>query len=264
MRLILCGSSRSGTTITMKMLNSHPEIHITNEGRAFWRSCVDKPNAKEYFEAIQRRWNRRDHAYRRPPKGFDSSKIVEIGMKNLKSDDLDGRTQAYCDAINIENWKYTGDKGADPEVLIRMCEEGLDFHLIWIHRDGRDVAHSGFRRGVRALRRGVKRPPPWSDKYSENANLWSGRVLRFLDNIEKFRHCNYTIIRLEDYVDHPGKIGKEIDRFLGIKEMETIEKAMIDPRRINKGYGTRAHPDWRNHFTKEGKRALAMLGYING
>ena len=238
------------------MLNKHQDIHITNEARAFFRDTIDREGAEKYFNRIQHYVNRRDHAYRRFPEGFDSHNIKELCMKKLKSDDLDGKTQAFCDAINVNNWKFTGDKGADPSVLVEMAEQGLEFKLIWIHRDGRDAAHSGVINGKPGA------GPPWSSDYRVNAKGWTGRVLGFLDNIDKFSNVDYTILRFEDYADEPGLNGKKINHFLGVTNMEYIEKSMIDPDRIKQGYGIKAHPDWRQHFSENGKRALKMLGYI--
>jgi hypothetical protein len=187
-KLILQGSSRCGTTITRDILSAHPKIWLTNELRVFCdynpsklvtSPCLYADTAEQYFTALQNKVIKGEGVeYHKFPPGFDFNRMVELCKAHLKEDTLEGRLDAVYSALaGNNNLEWFGDKQARLNVLLKMYELGIDYKLIVIYRDGRDVAASGARH-----KRGLM--PPWSNDPVENADHWAEIFEKLLSVLE--------------------------------------------------------------------------------
>ena len=264
-KLILTGSSRCGTTITRDILSDHPMIWLTNELRVFFDKnpsrfalgpCLYADTAEEYFTALKNKVIKGEGVeYHKFPPWFDFNKMVELCLANLKEDTLEGRLEAvYTALVGNHNLDWFGDKQARPNVLLKMYELGIEYKLIVIYRDGRDVAASGARH-----KRGL--PPPWSNDPVENAESWAGIFESLFDVLEKLDPSMYVVIRFEDYILEPDKNFELMGELIGI-DHNKFNKAMFKKEKAHMGYYPQWCPDWKQTFTEKSKTMLNRLGYI--
>lgn len=264
-KLILTGSSRCGTTVTRNILNSHPEIYMTNELRVFFDKnasfkvkglCLYADDPKEYFEALYHKVKRGEGLkYHRIPKNFNFDKFVLKCLKNLKKDTLENRIDAVFKTLTMgKEYTYVGDKGVTPAVLSRLNEEDINYKLIIIYRDGRDATASGIR-----SKRNLK--PPWSANASENADHWARNYKRWFDILDQINNSKYILIKFEDYVNEPAKNFDLISNFLDL-DISEFNRSMINANRAHIGYYDKWCPDWEETFSEESKHMLRRLGYI--
>jgi hypothetical protein len=264
-KLILTGSSRCGTTITRDILSAHPKIWLTNELRVFFDQnpsrlamgpCLYADTAEEYFTALKNKVIKAENVdYHKFPPGFDFNKMVELCLAHLKEDTLEGRLDAVYTALaGNNNLEWFGDKQARPNVLKKMYELGIDYRLIIIYRDGRDVAASGARQKKGA-------PPPWSNDPAENADSWAAIFENQLSVLEILDPNMYVLIRFEDYILEPDKNFELIGELLGIDHNE-FNKTIFKKEKAHMGYYAQWCPDWEQTFTERSKAMLKRLGYI--
>ena len=224
--------------------------------RTFFNSYINKPPV-EYFRALHKKVTRNINYHRIPDKYksvFDQQ-FVKDCRKNLKNNSIESKINAVLKSLNVSNFEFIGDKGADSDVLVRMEEAGMDYRLVYIYRDGRDVAHSGARH-----HRGKK--PPWSNSKRENGIHWAKRVKTFLNNKHLLDPDKYVMIRFEDYVDNPGRNMSKVQKLLGLNGLVEVEKRRISPKQAHKGYYAKNYPEWKTDFPPIGIEVLKELGYI--
>jgi hypothetical protein len=264
-KIIIQGSSRCGTTITRDILSAHPKIWLTNELRVFCDKnpskrvigpCLYADTAEEYFTALKDKVIKGEGPeYHKFPPGFDFNKMVELCLAHLKEDTLEGRLDAVLSALAGKNdFEWFGDKQARLNVLIKMYELGINYKLIVIYRDGRDVAASGVRH-----KRGLS--PPWSNNPVENADHWATVFEEQFPVLEKIDPSMYVLIRFEDYILKPDKNFELIGELLGVDPNE-FDKTMFNKAEAHMGYYTKWCPDWEQTFTDRSKAMLKRLGYI--
>src|SRR5687767_15338199 len=61
-KFFIFGHARSGTTLLMRLIRLHPEVHCNYQAHLFTRqpllkSLVDTPEAEEWFKRKSNRWN---------------------------------------------------------------------------------------------------------------------------------------------------------------------------------------------------------------
>jgi hypothetical protein len=218
--------------------------------------CFYADTAEEYFTALKNKVLKGEGVeYHKFPPGFDFNRMVEICLAHLKEDTLEGRLNAVCTAVAGDNdLEWFGDKQARPNVLLKMYELGIDYKLIAIYRDGRDVAASGSRH-----KRGLA--PPWSNNPVENADSWAKIFEILLAVLEKLDPNMYVLIKFEDYILEPDKNFKMMGELLGIAPSE-FNKKMFKKDKAHIGYYSKWCPDWEQTFTDRSKAMLKRLGYI--
>jgi hypothetical protein len=268
--LILAGSSRCGTTITRSVISSGASAWMTNELRIFYDqlhiSMFSKSNpptsvklllaetAEEYFRTLKENAIKGEGLpYRRLPPRYHFEKFFSGCMKNLKKDDLHGRIDAVLEAI-FGKYPYSivGDKCASPTILKLMKQNGIDFKLIIIHRDGRDVASSGIRHKFK------DRVAPWSLDPTENADHWAENF-EDLFNVVETCEIPHLLLRFEDYKTDPDKNFGLICKYLGVYD---LKRRLIDPNTTHVGYYKEWIPNWEDVFSEKSKSMLKRLGYI--
>lgn len=251
-RLILTGSSRCGTTITRHILSEHPDIYLTNELRLYWRTLLNKdPNI--YFNYIKKMMVKGNN-YSKLPKNFSKKLFNEI-CSSFKDDTILNRILSAEKGIFMNPPRYFGDKGVNLSVLDRFFEINLDFKLIFIYRDGRDVAYSGFRQ----LK--DRTEPPWSNDMPKNALHWAKKINGLLKRQEK---NNWLAIKFEDYIENPDKNINKVADYL---EIDSAPLFMARDRFINNktshiGYYKKGWPNWQTECPQQAINVLKKLGYL--
>ena len=150
MRVLVVGRSRSGTTILRDILSSHKDVWITNELRTYNivedkkdtpYHCVSvKDSAEEYFRFVG---NKIQNNYHKLYKKFDKNIFQQECMKNLKGNTLINKLEALETVLFENRFKIFGDKtGIAYDIFETLIKNNINFKVIHIYRDGRDVAFS--------------------------------------------------------------------------------------------------------------------------
>ena len=127
-KFFLFGHARSGTTLLMRLIRLHPEVHCNYQAHFFTRrpllkSLVNTPEAEEWLTRKSNRWNH----------GRDLSAV----MLRAAADFVMER-----EAVQ-EGKRIVGDKSPLSNILGQAVRETYsiypDAKLVYIVRDGRDV-----------------------------------------------------------------------------------------------------------------------------
>lgn len=243
-RLILTGPSRCGTTISSKLLTAHKDVYVTNEVRTYM--FLDRPN---YKEALYKNIVTRGGALNLPP-DFSAATLKNIPNNvTLKEQLLRIEEEMFGD-----NYLFFGDKGIFSGGAKTLNNMDLEFKLILIHRDPRDVVRS------------VKRHFPHShfgyntNNTREIADIWADWFLD-MERVGQDLATDYIIMKFEDYIDNPGLNGEKINNFLNIEGMIECEQATISLKSTHKGYYADLNEDWSKEFSDKTKNLMTRLNY---
>lgn len=237
-KFFIFGHARSGTTLLMRLVRLHPDVHCNYQAHFFTRqpllkSLVDTPEAAEWLTRKSNRWNQ----------GRDLSPLV----LRAAADVILERDAARAGK------RIVGDKS--PSSLIHG-QAVRDLHavypdakLVYIVRDGRDVLiserfrnfveESSFltpedRRIIADLRQD---PAPFSDgRRSIFTETFVRRVARgWVANLQETEHEGrrlfgeqYVQLRYEDLLERPFEEMTRLWKFLGVKGIDpALEKAVL-------------------------------------
>src|SRR5919106_5643892 len=127
-KFFIFGHARSGTTLLMRLVRLHPEVHCNYQAHFFTRqpllkSLVDSPEAEEWLKRKSNRWNQ----------GHDLSPLV----LRATADFIMERDSAK------EGKHIVGDKSPSSTIHGQAVRDlhavYPDAKLVYIVRDGRDV-----------------------------------------------------------------------------------------------------------------------------
>jgi hypothetical protein len=257
MRLVLVGSSICGTTITRKILSAHNRVWLTNELRIYYMDnyqsgkvykILSSEKPEEYFKSLLEKIERGEgKLYHALPPWVDYDNFVYNCMQKLKEDTINGRIEAVEDVIFDNKFEYFGDKGADIAVIKNLP----DTNVIFIYRDGRDVAFSGARQ-----KRGMV--PPWSNSLKDNAHHWACNMENITKNIHNFN--KRLFLRFEDFIEYPSLNFDKMSSFLNMDFYRYSH--LIKANKSHVGYYVGNWKNWREEATDKTKKMLSILGYI--
>ena len=240
-RLVLTGTSRSGTTITRKILNGHPEICMTNEGRLYW-----EPDNDDYFQFV----------YERLKRHVDLSDLTKLNrLKKTQFSSLKDQIEAAEKIVFADkDLKYFGDKGLMVATFEKIIKSDILFQLIIIHRDGRDAISSSIRRRNKSWFSG--------GSINQRSKKWAAEMGGKMQIAERLG-LEHVVIKFEDYFDHPGKNMGLVQEFLGVEGLLECEKEKINRNMLKHvGYYKEHIPNWRKEFHPNAIKLLEELGYI--
>lgn len=237
-KFFILGHARSGTTLLMRLLRLHPEVHCNYQAHFFTRkpllkSLVDTPEAEEWLTRKSNRWNH----------GRDLSPLVLRA-----SADFIMERDAAREGKNI-----VGDKSPSSvihgQVVRDMHSLYPDAKIINIVRDGRDVLISErFRNFVeesKFLTTEDKRiiadlkadSAPFSDGrrsiFTETsirniARRWADDLNEVDAESKRLYGENYISLRYEDMLTQPFSEMSRLWKFLGVKKVsKTLEKQLL-------------------------------------
>lgn len=237
-KFFVMGHARSGTTLLMRLLRLHGEVHCNYQAHFFTRkpmlkSLVDSPEAEEWLTRKSNRWNH----------GRDLSPLV----LRAAADFIMERDAAR------EGKRIVGDKSPSSTIHGQVVRDTHllypDAKLIYIVRDGRDVLVSErFRNFVeesKFLTSEDKRiisdlktdPTPFSNGrrsiFTETsihniAKRWADDLNEIDSESKRLYGKNYISLRYEDMLAQPFAEISRLWKFLGVKKVnKTLEKELL-------------------------------------
>ncbi|MCK6585887.1 MAG: sulfotransferase, partial [Anaerolineales bacterium] len=237
-KFFILGHARSGTTLLMRLLRLHPEVHCNYQAHFFTRkpllkSLVDSAEIEEWLARKSNRWNH----------GRDLSPLV----LRATADFIMERDAAR------EGKNIVGDKSPSSvihgQVVREMHSLYPDAKIVNIVRDGRDVLISErFRNFVeesKFLTAEDKRiisdlktdPAPFGDGrrslFTETfirniAKRWADDLTEIDSEGKRLYEKKYISLRYEDMLAKPYVELSRLWKFLGVKKMgKTLEKKLL-------------------------------------
>jgi hypothetical protein len=231
-KFFIFGHARSGTTLLMRLVRLHPEVHCNYQAHFFTRqpllkSLVNTPEAEEWLARKSNRWN----------DGRDLSPLV----LRAAADFIMERDAAKAGKIIV------GDKSPSSTIHGQAVRDlhsiYPDAKLVYIVRDGRDVLISerfrnfveeskflsgGDKRILEGLR---KDQTQFTDgKRSIFTETFIRRVTKgWVQNLQETEDEgrrlfgeNYFGMRYEDLLTRPFQEMIKLWRFLGVKEINSM------------------------------------------
>ncbi len=242
-KFFIFGHARSGTTLLMRLVRLHSEVHCNYQAHFFTRqpllkSLVNTPEAEEWLTRKSNRWNQ----------GRDLSPLV----LRAAADVILERDAARAGK------RIVGDKSPSSTIHGQAVRDlhavYPDAKLIYIVRDGRDVLISErFRNFVeesKFLTAEDKRilsdlrldPAPFSDGrrsiFTETfirrvAKGWVANMTETEDEARRLYGKIYFALRYEDLLSTPFDEMQRLWEFLGVKADRSLEKTIIEEMSSN-------------------------------
>lgn len=285
---------RSGTTWLAAMLNSHPELHMRNEGWMFnQRGCsfptwLDESRFRAWAESREARGT-----WLRDLTADDAARVVRRGMLRALMEE----------ATRRETWKqfnqlrWIGDKTTMfyTRQIDALFDLFPDARFLWMIRDGRDAVVSNLFLLLRE--RNFHELPPHCSAEGQHAadRLAAGQTEGSLFGAELLRHLTqqwvesvygarraerlygevggFCQVRYEDLVSQPGQQLARVLSWLGVAADETRVRTIVADNVFERNAGGR-HPgeedplaewrkgvvgDWRNRFSSEDKQVFKAV-----
>ncbi|HET9589017.1 MAG TPA: sulfotransferase [Anaerolineales bacterium] len=234
-KFFIFGHARSGTTLLMRLVRLHPDVHCNYQAHFFTRkpllkSLVDSPEAEEWLTRKSNRWNR----------GRDLSPLV-----------LRAAADFIMERDAAKNGKrIVGDKSPSSTIHGRAVRDlhavYPDAKLVYIVRDGRDVLvserfrnfveESGFlssedKRIVAEIRQDHTQFTNGSRSiFTETfirraAKGWASNVQETQDEGKRLFAGNYLYLRYEDLIQNPLEELSRLWQFLRVDRIDpSLEK----------------------------------------
>jgi LPS sulfotransferase NodH len=237
-KFFIFGHARSGTTLLMRLVRLHPEVHCNYQAHFFTRqpllkSLVNTPEAQEWLTRKSNRWNQ----------GGDLSPLV----LRAAADFIMERDAAR------EDKHIVGDKSPSSTIhgqAVRDMQAVYpDAKLVYIVRDGRDVLISERFRNLVEESKFLKA----EDKHiieelrkdqtqftNGTRSIFTESVIRrvakgWVTNLQETENEgrrlfgeNYYSLRYEDLLAHPIHEMQRLWGFLGVEADQSLQKAIFD------------------------------------
>lgn len=242
-KFFIFGHARSGTTLLMRLVRLHPEVHCNYQAHFFTRqpllkSLVDTPDAQEWLSRKSNRWNQ----------GRDLSPLV----LRAAADFILERDAAKTGK------RIVGDKSPSSTIHGQAVRDlhavYPDAKLAYIVRDGRDVLISErFRNLVEESRflkaedrRIVEELRKDQTQFTNGTrSIFTETVIRrvaqgWVTNVQETEEEgrrlfgeNYCSLRYEDLLAQPFDEMQRLWRFLGVQADRALEKTVVDEMSSN-------------------------------
>jgi LPS sulfotransferase NodH len=242
-KFFIFGHARSGTTLLMRLIRLHPEVHCNYQAHFFTRqpllkSLVGTPEAEEWLARKSNRWNQ----------GRDLAPLV----LRAAADFIMERDAAR------EGKRIVGDKSPSSTIhgqAVRdMHSIYPDAKLIYIIRDGRDVLISErFRNLVeeskflkaedtRIIEELRKDQTPFTNGtrsiFTESvirrvAGGWVKNLQEIDDEGRRLFGEHYCSLRYEDLLAQPFTEMQRLWEFLGVRAEPSLEKTIVEEMSSN-------------------------------
>jgi hypothetical protein len=257
-RLLIHGIGRSGTTFTQRVINSHPDIWITNEfliydaatGAKLQSIKRDPKNVLDYFYklSMMTSWNKSVEHYWDVPPTFDKNFIHKCTREyHRKEVDRNDRREWIwtVEKVLFSKYKYFGDKVIEVSTLERLRRLGFDFKVIYVVRDGRD--------NVCSRRR---------SNFGGGAWTWYRGVKEWVDFSSRLPIDYYRVMKFEDLIHTPNKVIRELASWIGVSPEPVLSGFRRKVKKNRIGMWRRELPDWRKLFEGDPLVMLRKLDYL--
>lgn len=269
-RILVRGHHRSGTTVLCDVLRHKPELFVTYEMGTYDYPFIPGESNEQ---KIKRLLGSIDTHFIHKSMGLRSD------LLNLKHE-IEEKIHTYSspiDYINIleeaifqDKYRIIGDKFPTPFTEDRiqyLLNFNLEFKLIWIYRDGRDVVSSCYRHG------GQGRPPKvgdtrpmWSCVDPKEGSVRWVKVMRAWSVLyNKYKdHIPMLELKYENLLKYPHMTAEELGQFIGIDPEPIYNniKNRVSFDESHKGYYNEIIPHWEKQFVPEAIDLLKELKYI--
>jgi sulfotransferase family protein len=255
-KFFIFGHARSGTTLLMRLVRLHPEVHCNYQAHLFTRqpllkSLVNTPEAEEWLARKSNRWNQ----------GRDLSPLV----LRAAADFIMERDAAK------KGKSIVGDKSPSSTIHGQAVRDMHliypDAKLVYIVRDGRDVLISErFRNLVeesKFLKAEDKRiieelrqdQTPFTDGtrsiFTESvirrvAKGWITNLQETEEEGKRLFGDRYCSLRYEDLLEHPFEELTRLWEFLGVKEISSSLE-----QKIKAEMGSNPDEEWQAKRNEE-------------
>jgi hypothetical protein len=242
-KFFIFGHARSGTTLLMRLIRLHPEVHCNYQAHFFTRqpllkSLVDTPEAEEWLTRKSNRWKR----------GRDLSPLV----LRATADFIMERDAAK------EGKRIVGDKSPSSTIHGQAVRDlhavYPDAKLIYIVRDGRDVLISERFRNLVEESKFLRAEDKWiseelrkdSTQFTNGArSIFTEAVIRRMaggwaknlqetdDEGHRLFGKNYCSLRYEDLLARPFEEMQRLWNFLGVEAAPALEQAIVEEMSSN-------------------------------
>jgi len=242
-KFFILGHARSGTTLLMRLIRLHPEVHCNYQAHFFTRrpllkSLVDTPEVEEWLTRKSNRWSY----------GRDLSPLILRAAADIIMERDAARQGA----------RIVGDKSPS-SVIHGQAVRDLhavypDARIVYIVRDGRDVIISErFRNFVeeskfltaedqRIIAELQRDPAPFSDGrrsiFTETfirrkAGDWANDLQETEEESRRLFSDAFYGLRYEDLLENPFGEMKKLWTFLGVDADPALESAITDEMSAN-------------------------------
>jgi hypothetical protein len=237
-KFFIFGHARSGTTLLMRLIRLHPDVHCNYQAHFFTRqpllkSLVNTPEAEEWLTRKSNRWNQ----------SRDLSPLV----LRAAADFIMERDAAKMDKSIV------GDKSPSSTIHGQAVRDlhtvYPDARLIYIVRDGRDVLISERFRNLVEESKFLKSEDKQiiEDLRKDQTQFTNGTRSIFTENVmrrvasgwvknlqetddegRRLFGDRYCSLRYEDLLSHPFDEMQRLWKFLGVKADPLLEKAITE------------------------------------
>lgn len=273
MRILLRGQARSGTSILTAILTREPEMFLGHELRLYdsvFRMRRDNTDTlKDVGKKLRGVHAKRMQKYSRRGQKYgiemDYEKIIQRLEKKVRNNiNKKELMLLFEQEIFGDRFRVFGDKVPQPPtpyLVNAMLREGIDFKIIWIYRDGRDVVASRYRHKV-----ATKIDPHWAiSDVKAASNLWAEGMMKWDLFYKDYKdRIPILVVRFEDIIDDREKLITQLSEFVEVNESilrQNIEDKFSD-KISHRGYYKEWIPSWEKEFVLPAKMYLAKLGYI--
>jgi hypothetical protein len=242
-KFFIFGHARSGTTLLMRLIRLHPDVHCNYQAHFFTRqpllkTFVNTPEAEEWLTRKSNRWNQ----------GRDLSPLVLRAAADFILE---------REAVK-EGKRIIGDKSPSSTIHGQAVRDlhsiYPDAKLIYIVRDGRDVLVSERFRNLVEESKFLKAEDKWivdelrkdqSPFTNGTRSIFTETVIRrvaggWVKNLqetdEEGRRLfgeNYCSLRYEDLLAHPFDEMQKLWTFLGVQADPSLEKTISEEMSSN-------------------------------
>jgi hypothetical protein len=257
--LMVTGHQRSGTTILRVLLNSHPQIAVTNEfanlkhlgrSRFFYSAYILKQLLRSPFRGSAFSLHRNERTSRLENARFLARYLARLQMERGWTIGFRGAESTLRALFPGKQW--VGDKFPDYIWSLRYFSGCGRLRCIVIHRDARDVASSTLEQAR----------TEWRNKNFVHAFDTPEKIARrWVKSIELMEECagKILVVRYERLITEPKAVAEELGRALDV-DPAYFPIHILHPASIGK-HRSGLDPRARAEVESIAGAALARLGY---
>lgn len=229
----LIGAERSGSTLFRLMLDHHPEIACNLESDFLVSQVSDDGAAPEVAEYA--RFLRQDRVFRHSRFLVDESLDYQALVESFLSQKRDRDGKRIVGATVHHHFH-------------RLPLLWPDAKLVYLLRDGRDVAHSAVGMG-------------WAGNAYCGADIWIEAERRWSRMRSRLDPAAYIEVRFEDLVERPAETLSRVCGFLGVDYSE--EMLGYPERTTYSAPNARLAFQWRSHMSARTREQVeARIGHL--
>lgn len=279
--IFIIGCGRSGSSLLLQIINSHPDIHVGREMHLknpwyflYYNDFITELNKYKPFTEDENALNAIDFLFSESVEGsFWTYANSNLDIDRIKRDFIDSDRSIkslintyFEEILRYENVKVTGSKFPLHFHYVPLLKNWYPkSKIIHIIRDPRAVLTSELNRWNKP-----KHPLSKDNKFFYDISIilyviiqWSWAIDCHFYYKEKYNDT-YKLIRFEDLLLKPEKINKELFNFLNfappkIKSDYKIEDSSFVERGLIKGVDKSSLSRWERKLSKRKKLLFKIL-----